>query len=88
MKNNSNQNIDLLFVYGNLMQGRKANARFLVSTQDKFLGEAVLTGYRLYDLGFYPAILAVDSVCDQCPTAPALVFGELYIVDQAALAEI
>jgi gamma-glutamylcyclotransferase (GGCT)/AIG2-like uncharacterized protein YtfP len=88
MKSTSNQNIDLLFVYGSLMQGRKANTRFLASTQDNFLGEAVLTGYRLYDLSFYPAILADDSICDQCPTAPALVFGELFIVDQAALTEI
>ncbi len=67
----------VLFVYGTLKRGCK-NHRHLAN--QRFLGEACSTpGYRLYDLGEFPGLVA-DS------TDTAGVTGELWEVDAAALA--
>ncbi|SDA45131.1 gamma-glutamylcyclotransferase family protein [Methanobrevibacter millerae] len=60
----SNRNV---FVYGTLMKG-EGNARYLQNSA--FLCTAVITGYQMYDVGWYPAIVSGDN----------LITGELYRV--------
>jgi gamma-glutamylcyclotransferase (GGCT)/AIG2-like uncharacterized protein YtfP len=84
MNNIQDNSVNQLFVYGSLMQGRSAHKRLLAQPGCKLMGEAVLPGYRLYDLGFYPAILADDDSSQKASTGPALVVGELYTVDADA----
>ena len=57
----------LVFVYGTLMKG-EANHHFLENST--FLGKAFIEGYEMYDVGWYPAIVAGDSI----------IVGELYRV--------
>ena len=56
-----------VFVYGTLMKG-EANHKYLEGS--KYLGKATIRGYEMYDVGWYPAIVAGDS----------LIVGELYQV--------
>lgn len=70
MKNEEN---NLVFVYGTLMRGERAND--FLSDAD-FAGEAVLRDYAMYDLGSYPGIVARKGEA---------VLGELYYVDDATL---
>lgn len=68
-----------LFVYGTLKRGCK-NHRHLAG--QTFVGEArSVPGYRLYDLGDYPGVIAA-------PTDMAGVTGEVWSVDDAALAHL
>ena len=62
-----------VFVYGTLM--KKGSASRYMRSAD-FLGEAVLHGYAMYDLGWYPGILPVEG---------ALVHGEVYLVSEEVL---
>jgi len=84
MNSIQDKSINQLFVYGSLMQGRSAHKRLLAQPGCKLMGEAVLPGYRLCDLGFYPAILAATANSQTAETGPALVVGELYSVEAAA----
>jgi gamma-glutamylaminecyclotransferase len=69
----------LLFVYGTLKRGCK-NHRHLAD--QTFVGEArTAPGYRLYDLGDYPGMIAD-------PTDTQGVTGEVWSVDAAALARL
>ncbi len=64
--------IDLLFVYGTLMQGLE-NAYFLKSPERvEYLGTARVAG-RLYDVGEFPALIAEES-----SQVDSWVTGELY----------
>ncbi len=66
----------LLFVYGTLKRGC-ANHQFL--TGQKFLGEArTVPGFRLYNLGGYPGLVALADDHDG-------VTGEVWSVDAPAL---
>ena len=56
-----------VFVYGTLMSG-EANNRYLEDST--FLGAGILEGYEMYDVGWYPAIVAGDAIA----------IGELYHV--------
>ncbi|MFN7677938.1 MAG: gamma-glutamylcyclotransferase, partial [Cyanobacteriota bacterium] len=62
----------LLFVYGTLKRGLANHARLQGA---RALGDAVLPGARLYDLGPFPMAVAGDGQ----------VGGELYAVAQSAL---
>ncbi len=64
---------NLVFVYGTLMRGERAND-FLCDAE--FAGDAVLKDYAMYNLGSYPGIIA---------HAGEAVLGELYYVDDATL---
>lgn len=66
----------LLFVYGTLKRGCH-NHRFIAG--QNFLGLAeTVPGYRLYDLGGYPGLVAR-------PDAPEGVRGEVWSVDDETL---
>jgi len=66
----------LLFVYGTLKRGC-ANHHFLA--EQKFIGEArTAPGFRLYNLGGYPGMVAKANDRDG-------VTGEVWSVDPAAL---
>jgi gamma-glutamylaminecyclotransferase len=69
----------LLFVYGTLKRGCK-NHHLMNSLG--YLGEArTAPGYRLYDLGDFPGMIADEA-------APAGVTGEVWSADAAALARL
>ena len=61
-----------LFVYGTLKRGFRLHS-FLKKA--RYLGEATLSGFKMYDLGWYPAIVPGKG-CVQ---------GELYEVDWKTL---
>ena len=63
-----------VFVYGTLMRGERAAH---LMAEGEFVGEYVLSGYALYDLGRYPGILA---------KAGSEVAGEVYYVSDEMLA--
>jgi gamma-glutamylcyclotransferase (GGCT)/AIG2-like uncharacterized protein YtfP len=64
-----------LFVYGTLMRG-ECRQQFLADQQ--FLGAAAtVAGYRLYNVGQYPALVVAD--------AGVSIIGELWRVDDAKL---
>lgn len=64
-----------VFVYGTLLRGER-NATLLRTS--RFLGEtATAKGFRLFDLGSYPAMAKAES---------GTVIGELFEVDDATLA--
>ncbi len=63
-----------VFVYGTLMHGEHAHERL---DGAKFLGEYRIRGYALYDLGWFPGIRPMEG---------AVVYGEVYEVDDAMLA--
>lgn len=75
---------NLLFVYGSLMTGHPAHTRLLNKQDITSLGEAVLSGYQLFDLGFYPAILPEDEKTDKINGKPAFVVGELFKIETNA----
>ena len=62
-----------VFVYGTLM--KKGSASRYMRDAD-FLGETVLPGYAMYDLGWYPGIL---------PAEGSQVHGEVYLVSEEML---
>ena len=62
-----------VFVYGTLM--KKGSASRYMRGAD-FLGEAILPGYAMYDLGWYPGIL---------PAKDSTVHGEVYLVRKEML---
>lgn len=62
-----------VFVYGTLMKDQSAS-HYLDDAY--FLGDAVLHGYSLYDLGWYPGIR---------PYGNGTVFGEVYLVSDELL---
>jgi len=69
-----NSAVHTVFVYGTLLRG-EPNHRFLVSAT--WLGEACTKAeFELVDLGYFPALVA---------SGQAVVFGEIYSVDQATL---
>ncbi len=68
-----------LFIYGTLKRGG-SNHLFLVG--QKFLGPArTVPGFTLYSLGDYPGMV-------RAPGDTAGVCGELWVVDDACLAEL
>ena len=66
-----------VFVYGTLM-GNRANHRFYLKNQ-RYLGQAVLPGHALYDLGSFPGTIAD-------PTEK--VRGELYEINSQCLRQL
>ncbi len=71
----------VIFIYGSLMKGRANHRAYLGNPQSgsRYLGEGVLSGYALYDLGAFPGIR---------PSAEDRVKGELYEVSRSVLADI
>lgn len=61
-----------IFVYGTLMSGR-ANSRYMKNAE--YIGRAVLHGFSIYDLGYYPGIR---------PKSGGLVSGEVYDLSDKA----
>lgn len=66
-----------LFVYGTLMKNC-CNHKLYLSGQ-RYLGQAVLPGYALYNLGSYPGVV---------PDRDEKVLGELYEIDPSILEEL
>ncbi|NLC42782.1 MAG: gamma-glutamylcyclotransferase, partial [Clostridiales bacterium] len=64
----------IVFVYGTLMKSRNNHESFLKSS--RFVGNGILEGYSLYDLGSYPGIK--ENRNDK-------VKGELYEIDLSTL---
>lgn len=64
------ENEAVIFVYGTLLKGNRNYDFFL--KQSKYLGEAVLSGYGLYNLGTYPGIKK---------KANGFVRGEIYCIN-------
>ncbi|MGI1659729.1 MAG: gamma-glutamylcyclotransferase family protein [Desulfitobacterium sp.] len=64
----------LVFVYATLLRGNSNHAHYL--EESRYLGEAVLQGYSLYNLGYYPGVK---------PCETDKVKGELYQVDKETL---
>ena len=71
MSQSSNQY--LIFVYGTLMSGQRAN--YMLANAD-FLGKFRLPDYGMYNLGRYPGIKPLEGGC---------VWGEVYRVNDEAL---
>lgn len=69
-----NKGAALLFVYGSLMRGRRANG-LLASQGARFKGAAALPGYALYHLGGFPGIR---------PHPGQTVLGEAWLVPEQA----
>lgn len=69
-----------VFVYGTLKRGFFNHRRMEVN-KGKFLGEAVVPGYTMYSLLFYPIIVPT-------PQSKNTVTGEIYDVDIKAYASI
>lgn len=63
-----------VFVYGTLMKNRYNHNRYL--KEQKYLGQAVLPSYALYNLGSYPGVIPDDN---------EKVLGELYEIDLQCL---
>lgn len=70
-----------LFTYGTLMTGQLSHERYLERPGCQLAGPAILSGYHLYDLGAYPAIVPGDSQTSEL----ALVVGELYEISTELL---
>jgi gamma-glutamylcyclotransferase (GGCT)/AIG2-like uncharacterized protein YtfP len=68
------ENNTLVFVYGTLMYGNANHKHYLANS--RYLGDGVLHGYALYDLGSYPGVKPSES--DQ-------VLGEVYSIDAETL---
>lgn len=62
--------MERLFVYGTLMKGQRAHD---LLENSKYLGKAILKGYRKMDLIYYPGIVKDKN---------SIVEGELYEVDE------
>jgi len=65
-----------IFVYGTLMKGQSNHNRYLSNAA--FLGNGSIEGFEMYDLGYYPGIIAGDGT----------VYGEVYSVSDAELSAI
>lgn len=91
--------INHLFTYGTLMTGQRANRQLTAHPRCQLVGTAILKGFRLYDLGAFPAILPAGP--GDCPAGddwlpgpetsgrsrgPALVVGEVYRINHDQLA--
>lgn len=63
-----------VFVYGTLMKNCYNHEQYLKG--QKYLGQAVLPGYALYNLGDYPGVISDKK---------EKVLGELYEIDQQIL---
>jgi gamma-glutamylcyclotransferase (GGCT)/AIG2-like uncharacterized protein YtfP len=66
-----------VFVYGSLLKNCYNHKRYLKN--QKYLGQAVLPGYALYNLGSYPGII---------PDREERVMGELYEIDNKILKQL
>lgn len=66
--------VTYLFVYGTLMKDCCNHKAYLA--EQRYVGQAVIEGYALYDLGYYPGII---------PARGGMVRGELYKVDRDTL---
>lgn len=64
-----------IIVYGSLRQ-KQGNSHWMTNAQ--FLGDYVLEGYELYDLGYYPAVIAGEGT----------IYCEVYRIDAAILSEL
>jgi len=64
-----------IIVYGSLRR-KQGNSHWMTNAQ--WLGEHVLTGYEMYDLGHYPAVIPGEGTID-C---------EVYRIDASILAEL
>jgi len=62
----------LIFVYGTLLSGLPLSH---ILDGSEFLGDAVVRGVQLYNIGYYPGIKKGDGI----------VFGELYYVNNDTL---
>ena len=62
----------LVFVYGTLLSGLPLSH---ILDDSEFLGDAVVRGVQLYDIGYYPGLKKGDGI----------VFGELYYVNNDTL---
>ncbi len=71
--------MNTLFVYGTLMTGKVNYQRFLEGQE--FLGSAILNGYALYNLGWYPGAIKSDNCEDK-------VKGEVFRIDDNALRQL
>lgn len=63
-----------VFVYGTLMSNGHNHQYYLQG--HKYLGQAILSGYALYNLGSYPGVVADET---------GQVLGELYEIDLKTL---
>jgi gamma-glutamylcyclotransferase (GGCT)/AIG2-like uncharacterized protein YtfP len=66
-----------VFVYGTLMKNCYNHQHYLKG--QKCLGQAVLTGYALYNMGSYPGII---------PDKAEKVLGEVYEIDRLVLKQL
>lgn len=80
----------LVFVYGTLRRGGRFHEHFLAEAE--YRGAATLTGYRMHDLGVFPAVVEVMAEeadgDDPFPPARDVVRGEVYRVDAHTLAQL
>lgn len=68
-----NEGRHTVFVYGSLMKGGYNHPGYMEEAQ--FLGDAYITGFDMYDLGYFPGIRYTEE--------PHKVLGELYDVSDA-----
>ena len=73
-----NTGMHTLFVYGGLMRGEEFHDPYLTGAQ--FFGEALISGFGLYNLGPYSGIRHTDE--------PYVVHGELYEVNEETFNQI
>lgn len=67
---------NIIFTYGTLMKGQSNHSRFLSDNQ--FVESGKIEGYEMYDLGWFPGIIAGDGT----------VYGEVYAVSDEDLVAI
>ena len=60
-----------IFIYGSIRKGNYNHSRFGFDKKTKFLGEDLLKGALIYNLGSYPCIVLTNNEKD-------VVYGELY----------
>lgn len=65
-----------VFVYGTLMKGQSNHDAYL--NEKQFVGEGVIDGYEMYDLGYYPGIIH----------GKGQVYGEVYCVNHDTVKEL
>lgn len=49
-----------IFVYGTLLSGQGNNRRFLQNDESKLIGESIILGFTMHDLGAFPALVEQD----------------------------
>lgn len=64
----------IVFVYGTLMHNQSNHQSYL--KDQKYMGQAILSGYSLFDLGSFPGVIQEQG---------GKVLGELYEVDSQTL---